>query len=1317
MSETQLRSASGLGTPGETSYRRSDLKVRVLGPLEVLSDGVDVRLGGPKQRTVLALLAAEVGKSVSVDALIDGVWGDEPTAGARSTLQTYVSNLRAAIGDVIVRDDGGYRLAADPEDVDAVEFEQTVERDGRARGDRSPPRRRNGSAQRSRSGAATRTPTCPAAFALELEARRLEELRLRAVETRIEAELALGRHAELVAELEVLCEEFPIYERFRAQHMLALYRSGRQAEALRAYQKTRAYLAEELGLEPSAQLQELERRILNQDPSLELEAEPQVQTLAFLLTDIEDSTVLWELQTEAMRVRSRASTTGSCSSAAEAAGGRLVKRVGDGVDLVFADIGAAVAAASEIHRELACGGLGRARSRCAFGWRSTSARSRRAAATTSARCSTAPAGCSPPRTAARCSSRRTRTRRSRRPATAGRRRRWASSGSRASAARSTSSSSSSTAFPPTSRRSGSTGCPRRSRPARSAARCAATSSASRSAAATLGVVYRAYQPSVGREVAIKVIRPELVNQPSFVRGFEAEAQLVAQLEHPHLVPLYDYWRDPEGAYLVMRWLRGGSLRQALERGPWNLEPASRLLSQVAGALAYAHRQGVVHRDVKPANVLLDEEGNAYLSDFGIAARLAGLGDDGRPVTSSPAYVSPEELAGEPLTPRSDIYGLGLLTFELLTGQRPPMDGPLPSVRAVRPELPPALDEVIARATASDPGERYESVDRFVAAFAAAVGAPASAETYTPAENPYKGLRAFGEADAADFYGRDALVGELVRALADRRLVAVVGPSGIGKSSVVKAGLVPALRGGGAVRDRSSGSSPTCSRARIPTRSSPPRSSGSRSNGRTTSSRSSRATSSGSAASSSGSCRAESELLLVVDQFEELFTLTADEETRRRFLAGLTALADDPRSRARVLVTLRADFLDHPLRYPEFGELLRAGMVAVAAPSEDELAEAIERPARRVGVRFEPGLVSQIVADVRDQPGALPLLQYALTELFAARTGDTLTLEGYVATGGVVGALGRRAEDLYARLGPSAQAACRQVFLRLVGADPAAQDTRRRVRRSELRQLELEPDAVEEILARYGEHRLLTFDREPLTRTPTVEVAHEAILSQWDRLRGWIEERREDLLLHRRLVEAVGEWQDAGRDPEYLPREGRLAQFEAWAGATDLALTAGEREFLAEARAAADAAARRRARRRRATLAGFAVLAAAASVLAAFALVLRSEARDDARLATARQLAASAQANLEVDPERSILLAIEAAETTRRHDGTMLAEAEQALHDALAASRVLIAVDGVGRRTGIGHVVALAPDAVPLRGRRRRRPRRRASETRTPARSS
>src|SRR5262249_44161711 len=168
------------------------------------------------------------------------------------------------------------------------------------------------------------------------------------------------------------------------------------------------------------------------------------------------------------------------------------------------------------------------------------------------------------------------------------------------------------------------------------------------------------------------------------------------------------------------------------------------------------------------------------------------------------------------------------------------------------------------------------------------------------------------------------------------------------------------------------------------------------------------------------------------------------------LDGLTALADDSRSRVRVLLTVRADFLDHPLRYPEFGELVRAGMVVVSAPSEDELAAAIERPAATVGVRFEPGLVSQIVADVQDEPGALPLLQFALTELFESRMSNVVTLDGYRAIGGVVGALGRRAEELYSSLDRVGQDAARQVFLRLVTVDAAGQHTRRRVLRREVR---------------------------------------------------------------------------------------------------------------------------------------------------------------------------------------------------------------------------------------------------------------------------
>jgi serine/threonine protein kinase len=168
-----------------------------------------------------------------------------------------------------------------------------------------------------------------------------------------------------------------------------------------------------------------------------------------------------------------------------------------------------------------------------------------------------------------------------------------------------------------------------------------------------GAVYRAYQPLVGRDVAVKIILPQYANHPDFIRRFEWEAQLVARLEHPYIVPLYDYWRDPDGAFLVMRWLRGGNLHDLLHNQPLPSELLGRLIEQIGGALASAHRRGVVHRDLKPANVLLDEEGNAYLADFGIAkdmgTRASPYQTDASTVVGSPAYISPEQVRAEPIT--------------------------------------------------------------------------------------------------------------------------------------------------------------------------------------------------------------------------------------------------------------------------------------------------------------------------------------------------------------------------------------------------------------------------------------------------------------------------------------------------------------------------------------------------------------------------------------------------------------------------------------------------------------------------------------------
>ncbi|MFN8420281.1 MAG: serine/threonine-protein kinase [Anaerolineae bacterium] len=190
-------------------------------------------------------------------------------------------------------------------------------------------------------------------------------------------------------------------------------------------------------------------------------------------------------------------------------------------------------------------------------------------------------------------------------------------------------------------------------------------------AGSFGMVYKAYQPMVGREVAIKVILPAFANQPEFIRRFEFEAQLVAKLEHIHIVPLYDYWREPSGAYLVMRFLRGGSLRESLNRGAWDLERVARLVDQICSALAAAHRSGVVHRDLKPDNILLDEDGNAYLADFGIAKSLSvGETIEGEAVTGSPAYLSPEQIRGSQVSAQADLYAMGIMIYEMLTGSAP-----------------------------------------------------------------------------------------------------------------------------------------------------------------------------------------------------------------------------------------------------------------------------------------------------------------------------------------------------------------------------------------------------------------------------------------------------------------------------------------------------------------------------------------------------------------------------------------------------------------------------------------------------------------------
>ena len=254
-----------------------------------------------------------------------------------------------------------------------------------------------------------------------------------------------------------------------------------------------------------------------------------------------------------------------------------------------------------------------------------------------------------------------------------------------------------------------------------------------------------------------VIDPAWANEADFVRRFEVESQLVVRLHHPHIVPVLDYWRDPTGAYLVAPRVEGASLAEVLSSRELDDEQRRRVITQVGSALAYAHHLGVVHGAVTPDTVALDDSGNAYLTGAGFVVSLAGA-----PQVSS-RFVAPELGCGEPITAAADIWSLGALTAHLFDGGA----------------LPEEVTQLVEETTADQPDRRIASMEEFLSEFGAAFGQQEPQVSFTVSRNPYKGLEAFTEADAADFFGRSDSVEELAAMLAEHRLVAVVGPSGSG----------------------------------------------------------------------------------------------------------------------------------------------------------------------------------------------------------------------------------------------------------------------------------------------------------------------------------------------------------------------------------------------------------------------------------------------------------------------------------------------------------------------------------------------------------
>jgi len=705
-----------------------------------------------------------------------------------------------------------------------------------------------------------------------------------------------------------------------------------------------------------------------------------------------------------------------------------------------------------------------------------------------------------------------------------------------------------------------------------------------------GAVYRARQSVVGREVAIKIIWPAFANHPNFIRRFEAEAQLVAGLEHPYIVPLYDYWRDPEGAYIVMRWIRGGTLRDVLGVRQYSMADLNRFINQIGSALAMAHKYGVVHRDIKPENILLDEDHNAYLADFGIAQILSNSNDeDDFMGMGSPAYAAPEQISGGLVSSQSDLYSLGILIYEMLSGEHPfPQlaefsmtelnefrnSATLPSIKDVRPDLPTALDDILKKSTAINPSDRFDDVLSFIQVCqdianngrGTLFNMPRRSETEV-VPNPYKGLRPFLETDAHNFFGREALVNRLVDRLKDdgdyTRFLSIVGPSGSGKSSLVKAGLIPTLRQGAMIGSGDwfyetfvPGTKPfeELQNALVSVATEEPQNLYER----LTEDVNGLSDAVNEILPDDGS-----ELFLFIDQFEEVFTLVDDDKLATHFLESLYYAVTNEQSRLRVVITIRADFYDRPLLQPLISNLVRERTEVVVPLSTIELERVIVEPARRVGVVIDNALVASISTEVRQQAAALPLLQYTLSELFESRDGLYISPKVYKELGGVHGALAKRADEIYNGMEGVEQELTRQLFLRLITLGEGTEDTRRRALLTEVTSLRQSKQRLllNDIIERWGKARLITFDRDPVTRSPTIEVTHEAIIREWGILRAWLDDSRNDVRMQRSLSSLAQEWHDNSHDKSYLLRGIRLEQFEEWVNSTSLNLSQDEQHYL------------------------------------------------------------------------------------------------------------------------------------------------------------
>ncbi len=711
----------------------------------------------------------------------------------------------------------------------------------------------------------------------------------------------------------------------------------------------------------------------------------------------------------------------------------------------------------------------------------------------------------------------------------------------------------------------------------------------------MGQIYLAQDTRLGRRVALKLIKRSVMQGDGADRFLE-EARATASFNHPNIVTLHAVGEHDGRPYLALEYIDGESLRAQLAAGPLPVPEALRCIREVAEAIAEAHRRGVVHADLKPDNVVISRDGRVRVVDFGLA-RLAGAAHNHG--SGTPAYMAPERWHGAPPDGAIDVWALGIMLHELVTGDRPIPDTAIfglafSSSGPALASLPAAPWASIVRdCLQRDPAARptAEELVRRIAALSGPREAPAAADPRCP----FPGLAPFSRDHAADHFGRRARLDVLVDQLRGRALIPVVGPPGAGKTSFIRAGLLPRLDEGGrwiALRV-CPGASPLGALAAalaLPDRPAAELAEALRRD-----------------PDRLASCLRDvashhgARVLLFVDQLEELFAgeapaapeVETDEASGARpraadalafcDLLGRAASAAEP---WRIVLAMRDHVFDRLVVVPPLRPHL-GGVMRLPAPSAADLRAAVVGPLASAGYEpDEPALVARIVRDVEGQPACLSLLQLVCQALWERRAPGKrriLTVE-YEAMGGAAGALAGHARRFMAELAPGEARIARTLLLALF--DPGG--ARRPRRRGEL--LGLVPARAREVagrlLDRLLEHHLLV-EQHP---AGTLELGHDALATAWPELARWLDQTHDARAALAALEEAAFAWHRGGRRDDAAWSGAALAELARRVDARQLSLPPISRAFL-------DASLRRdrRLRRRRRWLA---IAAGAVALIAA-----------------------------------------------------------------------------------------------------------------------